>query len=378
MAGNLLAHQYSGKIWKFNGFSNTIADSFAVTASDGGGVVWDGTDIYWAYNITTTSYYKKGTGFSNTVQASFTDAEPPYSPYDFDLIDTDLVLVDTTKYVRRRDGFSSTISESFQGATNTRGVFWDGTDIYYTQIGTASEYRKVTQGTGFSNTVKSSIQFGSEIAFQITWDGTDMYMSNQGAKYWHLTGFSTTVSASFTPGSTGGIGIDWDNYPLITTTSSSTSSSTTTSSSTSSSTTTSSTTTSSTTTSSSSTSTTQQLPELDGLAWGEQNPTEGEQPVSWKQMSITGTIIGDADWGKLQVLTGEYGMSKVYTFASSLTRTYTLTPNKYGTGQGGAATYYIRGDTNPFAMGDVSPEWELYTVPVKKTWKYVQVRAIKS
>jgi hypothetical protein len=115
-------------------------------------------------------------------------------------------------------------------------------------------------------------------------------------------------------------------------------------------------------------------------AFGEQNPTQGEDPVSWQTWS-DGTaeipnIIGNVDWGKLSLQqTGAEGRSLVYDLGSSKTRTFTLTENRYGTGAE-SATIQIRGDTSLILQDDLFPVWETYTVPISKGYRYVQVRAI--
>jgi len=124
------------------------------------------------------------------------------------------------------------------------------------------------------------------------------------------------------------------------------------------------------------------LPPDDCLVFGEENPTEGEDPISWATWSDgaagSPTIIGDADWGKLQLVVSEEGRSEVYNYGNSLPRIYTITENFYGTGQG-TATLQIRGDTASFNQDDGEPpNWENYTVPITRSWQYVQVREIKS
>jgi hypothetical protein len=114
-------------------------------------------------------------------------------------------------------------------------------------------------------------------------------------------------------------------------------------------------------------------------AFGEQNPTLGETAVSWQTWSDGAghipTIDGDPDWGKLNVdLSGEEGRSAVYDLGSSHARTFTLTENRYGTG-GENAALQIRGhDSVTFLQDDTTPDWEDYSVPVSKNWRYIQVR----
>jgi len=104
--------------------------------------------------------------------------------------------------------------------------------------------------------------------------------------------------------------------------------------------------------------------------------------VSWQTFSDgaggTPTIIGDSDWGKLQVSITEEGRSAVYDFGNDDSRTYTLTENRYGSGQGDA-TLQIRGDTSLFAQDDGEPpNWTTYSSPTTQSWQYVQIREVKT
>jgi hypothetical protein len=114
-------------------------------------------------------------------------------------------------------------------------------------------------------------------------------------------------------------------------------------------------------------------------AFGEQNPTQGEDPVSWQTFTngagIIPDVVGDVDWGKLKLdLLGQEGRSAVYDLGAAATRKFTLTENRYGSGAE-TATIQIRGDTSAFVQDDVLPAWETYTAPVSKGYRYVQVRA---
>lgn len=118
-------------------------------------------------------------------------------------------------------------------------------------------------------------------------------------------------------------------------------------------------------------------PTSGGLAWGEESPTEGEIAAPWSVWSDgaggTPTITGDQDWGILSIDTDDEGRSNVYDFSNFVSRTYTLTLNRYGSGSG-TPVVQIRGQNTSFLQDDVSPSWETYSVPVAKTWRYVQVR----
>lgn len=89
------------------------------------------------------------------------------------------------------------------------------------------------------------------------------------------------------------------------------------------------------------------------------------------------SIVGDANWGKLQLYSGWEARSNVVDLGAADVRIYTLTENKYGTGQG-SATLQIRGDTVIFAQDDALPAWINYTIPITQSWRYFQVREVKS
>jgi len=124
------------------------------------------------------------------------------------------------------------------------------------------------------------------------------------------------------------------------------------------------------------------MPDTGGLAFGEENPTEGEVATSWQTWSDGAgglpTIIGDADWGKLEIDITEEGRSRVYDLSESALRKVTLTENRYGAGQG-TATLQYRVDDNLFAQDDGEPpNWVNYTIVFSDTFRYIQVREIKN
>lgn len=87
---------------------------------------------------------------------------------------------------------------------------------------------------------------------------------------------------------------------------------------------------------------------------------------------------GDASWGKLELDVGEEGRSAVYDLGAAGEYIYTLTENRYGTGEGTATLQYRGHVDTAFNQDDALPAWNDYTIPFTVTWRYIQVRLIKS
>jgi hypothetical protein len=120
------------------------------------------------------------------------------------------------------------------------------------------------------------------------------------------------------------------------------------------------------------------LPYPIAFAWGEQNPTDGELPKSWQTWDDGAAgapiVSGDTDWGKLSLATSAIGHGSVEEIgAPGVTRVFTITQNKYGTGSG-SFVVKIRGADTIFAQDDASPSWETYSGTISRQWCFVQVR----
>lgn len=113
------------------------------------------------------------------------------------------------------------------------------------------------------------------------------------------------------------------------------------------------------------------------VLYGSNIPASGESAITWKKWDDGAagavTVSGDADWGKLQLVVGAEGRSNVIDLGEAVPRTFTITENAYGSGQGDA-DLEIRGQAGSFAQDDASPDWTAYTVPTLQTWRYVQIR----
>jgi hypothetical protein len=84
-------------------------------------------------------------------------------------------------------------------------------------------------------------------------------------------------------------------------------------------------------------------------------------------------IDGDIHWGDLVLLSGEVALGPVIPVTKIGIRSFVVTLNKYGIGEG-TVIAYIRGSTTIFTMRDILPTWEVYTIPINKNWSYVQIK----
>ena len=304
------------------------------------------------------------------------------------------VTLETTKYSVRSirygtlgtDTTSSSTSSSTTSSSTSSSTTSSSTSSSTTSSSSSTTSSSTTSSSTSSSTTSSSTT-SSSTSSSTTSSSTSSSTTSSSTTSSSTTTSSTTSSSTTSSSTTSSSSTS--SSSSSTTSSSTTSSSTTSSSTTSSSTTSSSTTSSSTTSSSTSSSTTSSSsisyvipPCLGEYAFGEQNPLAGEYPRSWQTWSdgaaSVPTIIGDVNWGQVELGAGEEARSAVYDLGTDNNRMLTIEENRYGSGSG-SATLQIRGDVNPFVQDSGEPpNWETYTVPIYKTWRYVQVRAIKS
>jgi hypothetical protein len=114
-------------------------------------------------------------------------------------------------------------------------------------------------------------------------------------------------------------------------------------------------------------------------AFGEQNPIS-EEPVSWQTWSdgtaFVPIIIGDQDWGQLQLECGEEGRSVVYNPGIIFPRIVIMREDVYEDGQCYAITQ-LRYSQISFNQDDILPAWINYTGPHNTNAVYIQFRIIK-
>lgn len=272
---------------------------------------------------------------------------------------------------------SSSTTSSTSSSTSTTSTSSSTTTSSSTSTTSTSSSTTTSSSTSSSTTsTSSSTTTSSSTSTTSTSSSTTSSTSTTSTSSSTTTSSSTSSSTTSTSSST-----TTSSSTSTTSTSSSTTSSTSTTSTSSSTSSSTTSTSSSTTSTSSSSSTTTTLPLVGGLAFGEQSPTQGEIATSWKTWDDGSagpiSVVGDADWGKMALSVGTEGRSRVYSFTASALRITTITNNKYGTGQGTATTQYRVSDTL-FTQDDNVLGWTNYTVQFSATFKYIQVRVIKT
>lgn len=120
---------------------------------------------------------------------------------------------------------------------------------------------------------------------------------------------------------------------------------------------------------------------LDAVTWGEQEPSEDEEPVTWLRWQTAPdtpiSVDGDPDWGDAIVVAETPIYSPVTDVGDANEKQFAIATDTYDTGSG-TVTLSIRGSADPFDMHDDEedgPEWQAYSAPVIAAWRYVQVRA---
>ena len=94
---------------------------------------------------------------------------------------------------------------------------------------------------------------------------------------------------------------------------------------------------------------------------------------TWKDETGEAVIVqGDADWGKLVVLGHQY-FSTVRDIGNTSLKRFKVTQDKYGTGLG-SVVISIRGQATAFNQLDASPDWEVYSGQINRTWRFVQIK----
>ena len=290
---------------------------------------------------------------------------------------------------------STSTTQSTSTSSTTTSSSTSTTQSTSTSSTTISSSTSTTQSTSTSSTTTSSstsTTISTSTSSTTTSSSTSTTQSTSTSSTTTSSSISTTQSTSTSSTTTSSSTSFTTSSSTSTTQSISTSSTTTSSStsitqSTSTSTTqsvttsTSSTTTSSSTSTTISTSTTTTLNSLSGgLSFGEENPNQGESAISWQTWSDGSggipTIVGNQDWGKIDIDLSEEGRSQVYDFSNIELRLIILTENRYESGQG-IATLQYRTSDSIFNQDDINPSWNNYSDQFLTVFRYMQIRIIK-
>jgi hypothetical protein len=102
--------------------------------------------------------------------------------------------------------------------------------------------------------------------------------------------------------------------------------------------------------------------------------------ISWQTWTdgaaTVPTIIGDPDWGQLELDYNEQGRGPVYDFGFAYPRIITLAQDTYEDGQGNA-TLQIRSSNTAFLQDDVLPAWADYIGSYNTSYQFLQIRIFK-
>jgi len=333
MAGYLyIASTPDNKIYQHSGFSSTSLGFIATPSSNISGISSNGSYIYSCDSGENKIY--KHSGYSTTILDSFSSPSSNSSGVAWD--GTNILSSNLTSpaCIYKHSGFSSTIGDTF-GQSYCLGLEWDGENTL--NIGLDPSFTKywASKFSGFSDTILDTFLCAGTFPEDVAWDGTNSLITSLNPIIiYKYSGFSSTILDTFLNDRQANR-ITWEEITTTSTTSTSTTSTT--------------------------TSTTTTLdPNGHALIFGEENPTEGETKVAWPTFDdgATGavTVIGDANWGKLQLSGNDEARSAVYDFSNANNRGYRLTENEYGSGQGDA-TLQIRGSADSFEQddGEVGP-----------------------
>ena len=181
----------SGRIYKHQGFSSTILDSFPSPASGPSGLGWDGENLLSCDYASDRIY--KHQGFSSTILDSFPslDTTPMGLAWDGE----NLLSCDAASdRIYKHQGFSSTILDSFPSLdTLPAGLAWDGENLLSCDVASDRIYKH----QGFSSTILDS--FPSYASPQgLGWDGENLLGCDAAFdRIYKHQGFSSTILDSF-------------------------------------------------------------------------------------------------------------------------------------------------------------------------------------
>lgn len=193
------------KIYKCQGFSEVLVDSFDPPAGSTAGLAYDGVNLISCDYYTDKIY--KHQGVSEDVTASF-DA-PNDSPQGLAWDGSNLLSCDSSKdKIYKHDGLTETITDSFDSPySNPQGLAWDGTNL----LSCDRNAYKVYKHSGFSSTILDSFATVGG-PYGLAWDGSNLLVT-YGDVTFKYQGFSSTKIDEV---DIGGYGLEWISTTVVT------------------------------------------------------------------------------------------------------------------------------------------------------------------
>jgi hypothetical protein len=167
-SNNLLSGASDARIIKYVGFSGVFDSQFWIPGLASCGLAWDGTNVLDADTNYSNKIFKF-VGFSDTISNSFNS--PGTVGYvngiGWDGINVLVSNLGSDK-IYKQNGFSASILDSFSSPSNNPvGITWDGTNL----ISMDSTTNKIYKHNGFSSTITDSFSSPSSIPMGLTWMG---------------------------------------------------------------------------------------------------------------------------------------------------------------------------------------------------------------
>jgi len=194
----------SDKIYRHDGFSSTILDSFSSPSTGPFGLAQDGINLYSCDQGSDKIY--KHDGFSSTILDYFSSPSTGLRGLACD--GTNFYSSDSSSdKIYKHDGFSSTILDSFSSPSTYPGdLACDGINLYSCD----EDSDKIYKHDGFSSTILDYFSSPSHKPHGLTWDGTNLYSSDaysSALSIYKHDGFSSTILDHFSSPSTAPTGL---------------------------------------------------------------------------------------------------------------------------------------------------------------------------
>ena len=200
----------TGLIYRHDGFSNTVLDSFSEPATSGSitALGWDGSNILLGDNFGTTRIWRMS-GFSSTVDSTFL---PTAANGCFGITWDGSDLISSTgnsdDKIYKYDGFSSSVLSSFAGpSSNFGGLTWDGVDLFSSD----KSNDVINRHDGFSSTISETSATPALNPDGVSFGNACNMIVLVNNIIYRCDGFSATVLEQFT-WQTNTFDIEWEQF----------------------------------------------------------------------------------------------------------------------------------------------------------------------